>query len=55
MSKITFGVDFGLSVTDVVKAASGEVLAHAARHRPGPASPELLQGMLGEVEAETTS
>lgn len=54
MSNITFGVDFGLSVTDVVKAASGEVLAHAARHRPGPASLELLQSMLGDVAAGAT-
>jgi len=51
MSRITFGVDFGLSVTDAVKAADGQVLAHVARHRPGPASPALLQRMLSEVTA----
>jgi len=44
------GVDFGLSVTDVVKASGGEVIAHAARHRPGPASVELLRSVLADLE-----
>lgn len=55
MSQITFGVDFGLSVTDVVKASGGEVMAHAARHRPGPATQDLLRRVLGDLEEGTLS
>src|SRR5690554_2006439 len=51
MSQVLLGVDFGLSVTDVVKVVDGEVLAHAARHRPGPASRQLLRGMIDDLEA----
>lgn len=51
MSQLLLGVDFGLSVTDAVKVVGGEVLAHAARHRPGPATVELLREMIGDIEA----
>lgn len=51
MPELSVGVDFGLSVTDAVKARGGEVLAHAARHRPGPATEELLLAMLADLES----
>lgn len=55
MSQTTLGVDFGLSVTDAVQAAGGEVLAHAARHRPGPATVELLLKMIGDLQEGSLS
>lgn len=51
MSQLALGVDFGLSVTDAVKASAGEVMAHVARHRPGVATVELLRLMFLDLEA----
>lgn len=51
MTHTSIGVDFGLSVTDAVRAVGDEAQAHVARHRPGPATPELLLEMLADLEA----
>lgn len=40
------GVDFGLSVTDGVLVSNARVTAHAALHRPGPASQTVLRRVL---------
>lgn len=49
MSQVILGVDFGLSVTDAVQVVGGEVMAHAARHRPGPATVELLLRVIDDL------
>lgn len=49
MPNTNLGVDFGLSVTDAVLVGGGEVQAHAARHRPGPATAELLLKVVGDL------
>lgn len=43
------GVDFGLSVTDAVAITDGEVSAHAALSRPGPASLAVLDRALAAL------
>jgi len=43
------GIDFGLSVTDAVTVSGSKVKAHRSLHRPGPASVDLLDRLLGAL------
>jgi type II pantothenate kinase len=44
------GIDFGLTVTDVVAVEGERLAAHAALVRPGPASPEVLRRALATLD-----
>ena len=46
------GVDFGITVTDAVCVAQGEVARHASLVRPGPASATVLDAALTALDVE---
>src|SRR5690606_23227419 len=49
------GIDFGLSVTDAVLVSDGRVRAHAALHRPGPASVAVLGRAVAALPEDASS